>query len=439
MSESQNVAILIFDDVEVLDFSGPYEVFSVANRDVKPPPFNVFTVAQSGKVVARGGLTVQAKYLLQQCPTPDVLLIPGGVGINQLLENNAIINWVRVQAAKSRLITSVCTGALLLGRCGLLDEIDATTHHRCFDQLRDVSPSTNVVTNQRFVDTGRIITSAGISAGMDMSLHIVGRLLGKDKARAVAHRMEYKWAGDTTAKSEYRNELGQPIGFPLRDWAERPLPPRSPMIGRLCRLEILSQKNHAEALYNAFAADTGNRNWTYLPYGPFPTFDDFATWLRTNCVEDDPLFHTIVDGATDKPVGLASYLRIKPQVGVIEVGHIHYSPQLQRTPAATEAMYLMMSRVFEELGYRRYEWKCDALNQRSRNAAARLGFTFEGIFRQATIYKGRSRDTAWFSITDQHWHLKEAYQRWQRPENFDEQGLQKQRLQDMMQHEKAKR
>jgi RimJ/RimL family protein N-acetyltransferase len=132
-------------------------------------------------------------------------------------------------------------------------------------------------------------------------------------------------------------------------------------------------------------------------------------------------------------VGVASYLRIEPQVGVVEVGHINYSPQLQKTPLATEAMFLMMRRVFDELGYRRYEWKCDALNTGSRCAALRLGFTFEGIFRQATIYKGRNRDTAWFSIIDTEWPtLKQAFEAWLAPANFDAQGQQRKRLTDLM-------
>lgn len=145
--------------------------------------------------------------------------------------------------------------------------------------------------------------------------------------------------------------------------------------------------------------------------------------------QDDPLFYAILDKKTEKAVGLASYLRIQPKVGVLEVGHIHYSPLLQKTPLATEAMFLLMRRAFDELGYRRYEWKCDALNAGSRKAALRLGFTFEGIFRQASVYKGRSRDTAWYSVIDREWPaLKEAHEAWLSPENFDAQGRQLARL-----------
>ena len=140
----------------------------------------------------------------------------------------------------------------------------------------------------------------------------------------------------------------------------------------------------------------------------------------------DPLFHAIVDKDTAQAVGVASYLRIEPTIGVIEIGHIHHSPLLQRRPAATEAMFLMMRRVFSELGYRRFEWKCDALNAPSRRAAERLGFRFEGVFRQATIYKGRNRDTAWYSILDREWPiLGQAFCQWLDPANFDERGAQK--------------
>jgi RimJ/RimL family protein N-acetyltransferase len=148
--------------------------------------------------------------------------------------------------------------------------------------------------------------------------------------------------------------------------------------------------------------------------------------MKSACLGCDPLFHAILDQQRDRAVGLASYLRIEPAIGVIETGHLHFSPLLQRRPAATEAMFLMMRRVFGELGYRRYEWKCDSLNAPSRKAAERFGFRFEGIFRQATIYKGRNRDTAWFSILDREWPaLERAYQEWLDPLNFDQRGQQK--------------
>ena len=154
--------------------------------------------------------------------------------------------------------------------------------------------------------------------------------------------------------------------------------------------------------------------------------------MEAVCLGGDPLFHAVVDRNSGKAAGVASYLRIGPAVGVIETGHINYSPLLQRTPAATEAMYLMMRRVFDELGYRRYEWKCDSLNARSRRAAERLGFTYEGVFRQATLYKGRNRDTAWYSITDKEWpRLKYGFQAWLSPGNFDSDGCQRQSLPDL--------
>ncbi len=220
------------------------------------------------------------------------------------------------------------------------------------------------------------------------------------------------------------NELGQPIGFEVADWTPRPRPPRAPMQGRYVRLEPVSV-DHAPDLFDAFAADTENRIWTYLPYGPFADVEQCRNWIELTCLSDDPLFHAIIDKATGRAVGVASYLRIEPGVGVIEVGHINYAPVLQKTRGATEAMYLMMCRVFNELGYRRYEWKCDALNAGSCAAAGRLGFTYEGCFRQATMYKGRNRDTSWYSILDTEWQsLEKAYQKWLDPSNFDEAGKQ---------------
>jgi RimJ/RimL family protein N-acetyltransferase len=178
-------------------------------------------------------------------------------------------------------------------------------------------------------------------------------------------------------------------------------------------------------LHEAYAADDG-RNWTYLPYGPFPSAEAYAEVVRSVQAGEDPVFHAIVDLRSERPVGVASYLRIDPGNGSIEVGHLSYSPALQRHPAATEAMYLMMRRAFDELGYRRYEWKCDSLNEPSRRAALRLGFRFEGIFRQAMVVKGRSRDSAWYSILDSEWPgLRSAFERWLDPANFDATGKQR--------------
>uniref|UniRef100_UPI0035679B6A GNAT family N-acetyltransferase n=1 Tax=Puniceibacterium confluentis TaxID=1958944 RepID=UPI0035679B6A len=203
----------------------------------------------------------------------------------------------------------------------------------------------------------------------------------------------------------------------------RPRPPRSAMQGSYGRLEPTSLA-HVPALYRAFAVDGGAGDWTYLPYGPFASETTFADWVSAACLGEDPLFHTIFD-RDGTALGMASYLRIDPANASIEVGHIHFSPALQRTALATEAMALMMARAFDELGYRRYEWKCDALNAPSRAAAERLGFTFEGIFRQASVVKGRNRDTAWFSVLDSEWpRIKDRFAHWLAPQNFDAAGQQ---------------
>ncbi len=221
------------------------------------------------------------------------------------------------------------------------------------------------------------------------------------------------------------NALGQPLDVPLPHWTARPSPPRDPMIGRTCRIEPLESGRHAADLFAADSRDTDGRSWTYLPYGPFASLADYTAWVDTVTAVPDPMFHAIVDLATGRAVGVASYLRIDGAAGSIEVGHIHYSPLLQRTVAATEAMYLMMQRAFA-LGYRRYEWKCDALNAASRAAAQRLGFSYEGIFRQARVSKGRNRDTAWYAMIDREWPaLDTAFSTWLSPANFDANGRQK--------------
>jgi RimJ/RimL family protein N-acetyltransferase len=203
------------------------------------------------------------------------------------------------------------------------------------------------------------------------------------------------------------------------------------MEGRFCRLEPLDVERHAAALFAADAADADGRSWTYLAYGPFRDLARYRAWLSADCVSDDPLFFTILDQSDSQPAGLASYLRIAPASGSIEVGHIHFAPRLQRRPAATEAMFLMMQGAFES-GYRRYEWKCDALNAASRAAAQRLGLSFEGIFRQATVYKGRNRDTAWYAAIDSEWPaLRQAFLTWLAPANFDSAGQQLTRLSDL--------
>lgn len=217
----------------------------------------------------------------------------------------------------------------------------------------------------------------------------------------------------------------QPLGEIVANWHEPPFPAREVMHGRFCRLEPLDAAKHARSLFDAYALDPHGSGWTYLPYGPFEVFEDFLAWLEQQSGTRDPLFFAIVDPASGDAIGVASYLRISPSCGSIEVGHLHFSPKLQRTPAATEAMYLMMRHAFE-LGYRRYEWKCDSLNEASRKAALRLGLSFEGIFRQATVRKGRNRDTAWYAAIDKEWPaLREAFEQWLSPSNFDAQGHQR--------------
>lgn len=201
------------------------------------------------------------------------------------------------------------------------------------------------------------------------------------------------------------------------------------MQGRFCRLEPLSAATHAEDLFAANQLDAEGRNWTYLFVGPFADYAGYRAWVEQLESSTDPMFFAIVDEATGKAVGVATYMRIDRANGVIEVGNINFSPLLQRKPAATEAMYLMMRRAFDELGYRRYEWKCDSLNAPSRAAALRLGFQYEGLFRQAVIYKGRNRDTTWFSIIDREWpRLKAAYDQWLSPGNFTAEGQQRRPL-----------
>lgn len=233
--------------------------------------------------------------------------------------------------------------------------------------------------------------------------------------------------------AEHLNSLGLPIGAAVANWKTVPRPPKTPLTGRYCELEAIDVARHSVALHEVNQLDHEGRIWTYLPYGPFSRLSDYQDWMTQACLGEDPLFYTIIDRASGKPVGVASYLRIVPESGVIEVGHINYSPAMQRTPTATEAMYLMMKRVFDELGYRRYEWKCDALNERSMKAARRYGFTFEGIFRQATLYKNRNRDTAWFSLLDSEWpNTKRAFETWLSPDNFDATGRQRQSLATLM-------
>jgi len=220
-----------------------------------------------------------------------------------------------------------------------------------------------------------------------------------------------------------------PLGPPVPGWLSRQLPPLAAMSGRFCRVEPIDSARHGAALYTAYAKDREGRLWTYLPWGPYSGPEELCARIdavRASGVRPE---YALIDLASGKPFGQASYLNIDPAAGSIEVGGIVYAPAFQRGIAATEAMYLMMRRAFDELGYRRYAWQCNSLNARSRAAATRLGFTFEGVWRQANVHKGRNRDTAWFSILDSEWPaIKTAFESWLAPENFDAEGRQRMRL-----------
>ncbi len=219
------------------------------------------------------------------------------------------------------------------------------------------------------------------------------------------------------------------MGTPLPEWSPPPAPDGQVLRGTYAELAPLSAEAHAALLFRAYAGH--DAVWDYMPVGPFSSASQYHRWVRDNAGQADPFFYAIRNLESDQWEGAASYLRIAPQAGSIEVGYIAYAPALQRTRAATEAMYLMMKWAFEA-GYRRYEWKCDSLNAPSRRAAQRLGFSFEGVFRQATVVKGRNRDTAWFAVIDAEWPaLKEAFEAWLAPSNFDENGQQIERLGDL--------
>lgn len=206
-------------------------------------------------------------------------------------------------------------------------------------------------------------------------------------------------------------------------------PERTTLPGRVVSMVPLDPEAHAEAIYKGSHGDGRESLWDWLFDGPFPDLVSFTVSLKQKAASQDPLFFAILDNQTRRALGHATYLRIEPAHRVIEVGNILYTTDLQRTIGATEAMYLMARHVFEDLGYRRYEWKCNALNAPSRRAALRLGFSFEGIFRQHMIVKGRNRDTAWFSMLDSEWpSRKAAFERWLAPGNFDAEGMQLSKL-----------
>ena len=193
-SHRRTVCIVLFDEVEVLDFCGPFEVFSVTGGRQGLTPFEVCTVSEKGKqITARGGLSVNPSYSFQNCPHPEILLIPGGMGTRREMNNPKMLRWVRARAKSAELILSVCSGALVLGKAELLNGLRATTHHGALDELRAIHPDIAVDGHKRFIDNGRVIVSAGVSAGIDMSLHVVSRLLGKEQAIETARYMEYRW------------------------------------------------------------------------------------------------------------------------------------------------------------------------------------------------------------------------------------------------------
>jgi RimJ/RimL family protein N-acetyltransferase len=213
------------------------------------------------------------------------------------------------------------------------------------------------------------------------------------------------------------------------NWTPASSPTRSAIDGDLVRLEVLDPERHAVSLFSSSHVPGADGLWAYLPYGPFAGQAEFTAWLEQRAASADPLFFAVIDRESMRALGMASFLRIEPAHGVIEIGHIWFAPELQRTRQATEAIFLLARTAFDDLGYRRLEWKCDSLNLPSRRAAERFGFTYEGIFRQHMIVRGRNRDTAWFSMTDGEWpSRKAAFEAWLAPENFGSAGQQRRSL-----------
>ena len=218
------------------------------------------------------------------------------------------------------------------------------------------------------------------------------------------------------------------LGFAVK-FKKAKLPSKKKLIGKYCFLEPINIRKHSKDLYKNYSLGKKNVIWTYLPYGPFKSHGSFKKWLKSFCLNKDPFFYAIYSKKHNQYCGMASYLRITPEHGSIEVGHINYSPILQNTTEGTETMYLMMKNVFEVLGNRRYEWKCNNLNSTSKHAAERLGFKFEGIFRQMFIFKGRNRDTAWYSIIDKEWpNYKKKYLFYLKKSNFTKANRQRKKL-----------
>jgi RimJ/RimL family protein N-acetyltransferase len=224
-----------------------------------------------------------------------------------------------------------------------------------------------------------------------------------------------------------------PLGAEV-DWTPAKRPSREPLRGSHVLLRPVDAAADAAALHAVSHAPEGDPAlWAYLPYGPYDDVVQMRSLLDWAESSDDPLFYAVIGLADERPAGLASYLRIEPEPGVIEIGHIWFGVSLQRTTAATEAIYLLARRAFDELGYRRLEWKCNALNVASRRAAERFGFRFEGVFRKHMVVKGRNRDTAWYAITDDEWPaVRLGYEAWLAPENFGRDLRQKRSLGELM-------
>jgi RimJ/RimL family protein N-acetyltransferase len=243
--------------------------------------------------------------------------------------------------------------------------------------------------------------------------------------------------GFVSSKAELDPQTGLPIGSPVATF-EAGWPDGKPLNGEAVRLEAFQPHIHGDALWDAVGGSHHAALWQYMSEGPFLTRDDFDTALFDASQRHDPVFFAIVEQATGLAVGRCSLLNIRPKHRVLEVGHLLFSPRLQRTRAATETLYLLASYSFDQLAYRRYEWKCNALNAKSRQAAERSGFIFEGIFRQHMIVKGRSRDSAWFSIVAEEWPgVKLGFEKWLAPENFDAAGNQRHKLLELINENRA--
>jgi RimJ/RimL family protein N-acetyltransferase len=226
--------------------------------------------------------------------------------------------------------------------------------------------------------------------------------------------------------------MEQPLSDDLKNWQPRPRPQRVVLEGRYVRLEPLDVARHGDGLYEASSVPDAADRFRWLFDYPPESRAAFQPWLEKSAASEDPLFFAVIDKASGKVAGRQTLMRIEPAHGVIEIGNIYWGPLVSRRPAATEAQFLFMKYAFDDLCYRRYEWKCNNANEPSKRAAERFGFQFEGVFRQNLVVKGQNRDTAWYSIIDKEWPaLKRAYQEWLDPANFDSEGRQKRRLEEL--------